>query len=161
MPTGSRSRRTASISTAVPFEVGSSTDDGARIVIHFAETLDGNHLPPADTFGCAVNLGATTTPSVTVSADDTTLAEGEDIGDGAATFDAPDLVTISASSTSVVAARPSWLSSLMAIRSLEKPRLKRFRGEDRGERIVPPETPEGRRSACRHKPPDQAPRQLP
>ena len=63
MPTGLRSRRTASISTAVPFEVGTSTDDGARIVIQFAETLDGNHLPAADTFGYAVNFGATTTLS--------------------------------------------------------------------------------------------------
>ena len=173
MPTGPRSRRTASISTAVPFEVGTSTDDGARIVIQFAETLDGNHLPAADIFGYAVNFGATTTPStvslsgsavtlavsgiitsddlhveheggtlrvnylpdllgnpvwgrltacagngivppsVTVSAEDTTLAEGEDIGDGAATLEVPDLVTIPANSTSLQGrSMLSWQSSL-------------------------------------------------
>ena len=172
MPTGSRSRRIASISTAIPFEVGTSTDDDARIVIQFAETLDGNHLPAADNFGYAVNFGATTTPStvslsgsavplavsgiitdddlhveyeggtlrvnyfrdlvanpvrgrltapagngvvppsVTVSADDTTLAEGQDIGDGAATFEIPDLVTIPANSTSVAWQEHAQLAKL-------------------------------------------------
>ncbi|MCY3732301.1 MAG: hypothetical protein OXF98_13250 [Rhodospirillaceae bacterium] len=73
--------------------------EGGTLRVNYLRDLVGNPVRSRLTAHAGNSI---VPPSVTVSADDTTLAEGEDIGDGAATFEAPDLVTISASSTSVV-----------------------------------------------------------